>query len=60
MSERKNLTIPRDDLHYCGLECKHLLPSICDQLFADENPVLRVEMGEEPWRDSYSGSVIQQ
>lgn len=43
--------VPGDNLDERGLESKHLVPSISDELFADEDPVFGVEVCREPWRN---------
>lgn len=45
-------TIPGDDFNQLRFHLQHLLPSDSRLLFTDESPVLGVEVGEEPRRDS--------
>ena len=47
------VVIPGDNLDERRLEGKHLVPAVGDELFADEDPVLGVEVGGEPGRDSW-------
>lgn len=46
--------VPGHDLNQSRFHGQHLLPTNGDLLFADEDPVLGVEVREEPWRDGYT------
>lgn len=45
-------TIPGDDFNNLRLHLQHLLPTNSRLFFADESPVLSVEVSEKPGRDS--------
>jgi len=49
--DKRRRTVPRNNLNKGRLHLQHLFPAESRQVFADESPVLGVEVGEEPRGD---------